>query len=58
MDPTSFQLTLEQQFELRRLQQETEAMNRDQAVHLLLEVAELLMIRDNLIKDLVKKAAI
>jgi Phycobilisome degradation protein nblA len=58
MEPLSFELTLEQQFEIRRLQHEAALMDRDQAVHLLLQVAELLMVKDNLIKDLMKKAPI
>lgn len=55
MDPTSFELSMEQQFEMRRLQTDLQEIDRDQAITMLLQVAELLMVRDNLIRDLVKK---
>jgi hypothetical protein len=58
MDFMSFDLSLEQQFEIRRLQENVQAMNREQAVELLLEASKTLMIKDNLIRDLMKKARI
>ncbi len=55
MQPTSFDLTLEQQFEIRRIEQQSQDMSREQAIDLLLQVSQLLMVRDNLIKDLMKQ---
>jgi hypothetical protein len=55
MDPKLFQLTLEQQFEMRRLQHDMQGMDREQAIDMLLQVAELLMLRDNQIRDLMKQ---
>jgi len=56
MDPNSFELTLEQQFEMRRMQQEVQAMSHEQALELLLQVSRLLMVKDNVIRDLVKQS--
>lgn len=58
MEPSTFNLSVEQQFEMRRLQQELEGVDREQAIHLLLQVAELLMLRDNIIRDLTKQAIV
>jgi hypothetical protein len=58
MNTKIFELTLEQQFELRCLQQEFQGLNRDQVINYLLETMQQLMIRDNLIRDLMKKANI
>jgi hypothetical protein len=58
MDPNAFELTLEQQFEVRRLQQELQGADRDQMISLLLQVAETIMVKDNLIRDLIKKVVI
>lgn len=48
-------LTLEQEFELRQFQDSAQAMSREQAVSLLLKASRLLMIKDNVIKDLMKE---
>jgi hypothetical protein len=58
MDPSAFELSLEQQFEVRRLQQEVEGMDHDQAVDFLLKLAEEMMIKDNMIRDLTKRGFI
>ena len=58
MDPSTFELTLEQQFAMRRMEDEISQMSPDQAANLLLEVSKLLMVKDNVIRDLVKKTLI
>jgi len=58
LDPHAFELSLEQQFEVCRLQQQTQDMSREQALELLLKMTHLLMVKDNLIRDLTKQAAI
>ncbi|HIK18870.1 MAG TPA: NblA/ycf18 family protein [Leptolyngbyaceae cyanobacterium M33_DOE_097] len=58
LDPHAFELSLEQQFEVCRLQQQTQDMSREQALELLLKMTHLLMVKDNLIRDLTKQVAI
>jgi hypothetical protein len=48
-------LTLEQQFQMRLMEQSAQDMSREQAISLLLETARLLMIKDNAIRSLVKQ---
>jgi hypothetical protein len=47
------ELTLEQQFEMRRIQDAAIAMNREQALELLIEASRLLMIKTNIIRQLI-----
>jgi hypothetical protein len=54
----SFDLSLEQEFEIKKVQQEVQTMSREQALELLLEVSKTLMIKDNVIRDLMKRAKI
>lgn len=58
MSPESFNLTLEQKFEVQRMRSELQNMPREQVVQELLQVARLLMVKDNLIKSLIKGAII
>jgi hypothetical protein len=57
MDPKAFQLSLEQQFELSRMQQNAQGLSEEQARDLLLDVTRMLMIKDNLIKDMLRRVA-
>ena len=54
MDSSSFELTLEQQFQMRIMEQSAQQMTREQMQDLLIESARLLMVKDNVIRDLVK----
>lgn len=54
----SFDLSMEQEFEIQKVKQEVQGMSREQALELLLEVSKTLMIKDNLIRDLMKRARI
>jgi hypothetical protein len=54
MDASSFELTLEQQFQMRLMEKSAEQMNREQMQELLLQTAKLLMVKDNVIRDLIK----
>jgi Phycobilisome degradation protein nblA len=56
MDTNSFQLTLEQQFQMRLIEQSAESLTREQLLDMLIQTYRLLMIKDNVIKDLVKEA--
>lgn len=52
----SLELTLEQQFQMRLMEEQVAIMTREQATELLLQASRLLMIKDNVIRSLVKKA--
>jgi Phycobilisome degradation protein nblA len=56
MDPQFFELTLEQQFEMRRMQNEVKGMSREQALELLVQASRLLMVKENVIRNLIKQA--
>jgi hypothetical protein len=56
MEPSAFELTLEQQFEMRRMQDAAQNMSREQALEMLIQASKLLMLKDNVIRDLLKQA--
>ncbi len=49
-------LSLEQEFKMRLIEESTQQLSHDQAISLLLETSRLLMLKDNVIKSLVKLA--
>lgn len=53
----SLDLTIEQQFQLRLMEEQVGTMNAEQTKDLLLQASKLLMLKDNVIRSLVKKAA-
>lgn len=54
MNSSSFELTLEQQFQMRLMEQSAQKMTREQMQDLLIQSARLLMLKDNVIRDLIK----
>lgn len=56
MNNDAFNLSIEQMFQLQCLQQEYQDMDREQTVNFLLETMQQIMVRDNLIRDLMKKS--
>lgn len=50
-----FTLTLEQEFQIKMMENLAQEMSRDQMLELLLQVSEQLMVKDNVIRDLMKK---
>jgi len=58
MNAKSFELSLEQQFQLQCLQQEFHDLEHDAVIGHLLDDMQQLMVRDNLIRDLMRKAPI
>jgi Phycobilisome degradation protein nblA len=56
MNPEVFQLTLEQQFQMKLLENSADDLNREQLSDLVVEVCRLLMVKDNLIRDLMKQS--
>lgn len=55
MEPKSFDLTLEQQFEMRRIEDAAIAISREQALDLLVEASRQLMIKTNVIRQLLRE---
>jgi len=53
----SVELTFEQQFQMRLLEEQVGAMTQQQAKELLLQASRLLMMKDNVIRSLIKRAA-
>jgi hypothetical protein len=51
-----FELSLEQQFEVERVRQEAQTLPREQVLNLLLDVSKMLLVKDNLIRDLMKQS--
>lgn len=57
MDGNTFDLSLEQQFEMQRVRTDAQIMSHDQVLENLLEVSRLIMLKDNLIRDLMRRSA-
>jgi hypothetical protein len=55
MDSNTFQLTLEQEFQMRLIEESAQNLTREQMQDLLLQTSRLLMIKDNAIRDLLKR---
>lgn len=55
MNLPSFELSMEQQFQLQRLQQEYNGLERADIVSRLLDTMQQLMDRDNSIREIMKK---
>jgi len=55
MEPNSFELTLEQQFEFRRMRDAAAQMSREQALELLMQASRLLMIKTNVVRNLIQQ---
>ena len=55
MESQSFDLTLEQQFEMRRIQDASLAISREDALDMLIQVSRLLMVKKNVISELVQE---
>ncbi|MEL6440683.1 MAG: NblA/ycf18 family protein [Cyanobacteria bacterium J06621_8] len=55
MDLTG-KLSIEQQFKLKVLQEQVQSLSKEQAQEYLLEMFRQMMVKDNLVKDLLKNA--
>jgi hypothetical protein len=58
MNPEVFQLTLEQQFQIRLLENSADDLDREELSDLVVQVCRLLMVKDNLIRDLIKQSIV
>ncbi|MCU0567848.1 MAG: NblA/ycf18 family protein [Oculatellaceae cyanobacterium Prado106] len=54
MENDSFHLSLEQEFQIRLVEESANAMSREQMADLLVQLSRLMMIKDNVIRSLVK----
>lgn len=55
MDPATFELSLEQQFQMRLVEESLNKMSHEQALDLLRQASRLLMVKDNVIRDLMRR---
>ncbi|HEY9767342.1 MAG TPA: NblA/ycf18 family protein [Coleofasciculaceae cyanobacterium] len=53
---SSSQLSMEQQFKLKVLQEQVQSLSKEQAQEYLLEMFRQMMVKDNLVKHLLKNA--
>lgn len=51
----STQLSLEQEFQMKLFEQSAERMSHEQALSLLMEASKLLMVKDNIIRELMRQ---
>jgi hypothetical protein len=58
MNSSSFELSMEQQFHMRLIEQTMQEMPREQMQEMLLQLTRLLLVKDNVIRDLVKTCLI
>ncbi len=58
MDANSFQLTLEQQFQMHLMEQSAESLTREQLLDMVIQSSRLLMVKDNIIRSLVKDVVV
>ncbi len=58
MEGSSFELTLEQEFQMRMMEESTQNMTREQMQEVLIQAARLLMLKDNVIRNLVKTCSL
>jgi len=55
---TSARLTLEQQFALESMRHTLQQASREEVLDMLLSVSQLLMVKDNVIKELVRQTVL
>ncbi|BAZ12382.1 phycobilisome degradation protein NblA [Calothrix sp. NIES-4071] len=58
MDNTMFELSLEQQFQMRIMQESAQDLSRDQMMDMLMQTSRMLMVKDNIIRNLVKNGSL
>jgi Phycobilisome degradation protein nblA len=58
MDSEAFELSLEQQFQMRMMEESAHSMTKEQMVETLIQASRLLMVKDNMIRSLLKRCPI
>ncbi len=57
MNTGLFELTLEQQFQMRLMQESVQELSREEMLDVLMQTSRLLMVKDNIIRDLIKNGS-
>lgn len=55
MNNDNFKLTLEQQFQIKKIESSANEMSKEQMLKVLLQLSRIAMVKDNIIRDLVKQ---
>jgi hypothetical protein len=58
MDTTMFELSLEQQFQMRLMEQSAQELTREQMLDIIMQTSRMLMVKDNIIRNLVKNGGL
>ncbi|GET42095.1 MULTISPECIES: NblA/ycf18 family protein [Microseira] len=58
MDSSAFELTLEQEFQMRLMEESAQNMSREQMIETLIQASRLLMVKDNVIRNMLKQCAL
>lgn len=58
MNPISFDLTLEQQFQMRLIVESANGMSQEQLTDTLIQASRLLMLKENVIQSMMKHSPI
>ena len=54
MDTNAFELSLEQEFQMRMLAESAQSLSREEIIDVLMQTSRLLMVKDNLIRNIIK----
>jgi Phycobilisome degradation protein nblA len=58
MNSSSFELSLEQEFQMKLFEQTIMKMNSEQMQDMLIQITRMMLIKDNFVRDLVKQCLI
>jgi hypothetical protein len=58
MEPTSYELTVEQQFQMRLMEESARNMSQAQLADTLVQASRLIMLKDNVIRSLIKQVPV
>jgi len=58
MEPASYDLTVEQQFQMRLMEESARNMSQEQLADTLVQASRLIMLKDNVIRSLMKQVPI
>ena len=54
MDTSAFELTLEQEFQMKLMEESAHNLSREEMQDLLIQTARILMVKDNVIRSMIK----
>jgi hypothetical protein len=58
MNTSSFQLSLEQEFQMRLIESSMQDMSQENLQDMLMQIVRLLLVKENIIRDLVKSCIV